>query len=284
MSDSKTIDDYSEFDVFMTSIDEKSKATQKSYKTQYNKLKKALGKDIAESSQNKIIDVAQQEEKANSKQALINIGILVRRLYKLAVDKLIEERDSTKLEIQEEVKEKNSTIKEDLPTLSELEEYTEYLYESKKWFEYIINYLLINYQTRNKDLNFTIVNLKRDTKDQTKNFIWLERNKATFIRNNYKTAGTYGTKTDVITDEKFLNAIKKMKVKLDGANFIPNENDPNYYVQKSTYKKIGEGAYFKILVDANRDSLQKIKKMSDSRGTNIDTVVEFYDIENVQLD
>ena len=158
-------------------------------------------------------------------------------------------------------KEKNAEIKDDLPSLDELEEYTEYLYENKKWFEYIINYLLINYQTRNKDLDFTIVGLKRDTKDKDKNFMWLERGRVTFIRNNYKTSNTYGTKTDVISDEKFVTALKRMKTKIGGNTFIPNPDDPSYYVKKSTYKQIGEGAYFKVLVNTNRGDLQKLKSM-----------------------
>ena len=279
------IENYPEFDVFMASIDGKSKATIKSYTTQYRKLKKALGdKDISESSQKSIIDVAQQEEKANSKQALINIGILVRRLYKLNVETLEKERESTKNEIVGQVKEKNSEIKDDLPSLDELEEYTDYLYENKKWFEYIINYLLINYQTRNKDLDFTIVGLKRDTKDKEKNFMWLERGKVTFIRNNYKTSGTYGTKTDVISDEKFLTAMKRMKTKIGTNSFIPNPDDPSYYVKKSTYKQIGEGAYFKILVDSNRGDLQKLKSMGNSRGTALNTIATNYDIALVELD
>ena len=279
------IENYPEFDVFMASIDGKSKATIKSYTTQYRKLKKALGdKDISESSQKTIIDVAQQEEKANSKQALINIGILVRRLYKLNVETLEKERESTKNEIVGQVKEKNAEIKDDLPSLDELEEYTDYLYENKKWFEYIINYLLINYQTRNKDLDFTIVGLKRETKDKDKNFMWLERGRVTFIRNNYKTSNTYGTKTDVISDEKFVTALKRMKTKIGGNTFIPNPDDPSYYVKKSTYKQIGEGAYFKVLVNTNRGDLQKLKSMGNSRGTALDTIATNYDIALVELD
>ena len=279
------IENYPELDVFMASIDGKSKATIKSYSTQYRKLKGLLkNKDISESSQDSIIKVAQLQKKANSKQALINIGILVRRLYQLNVKTLVDERDRTKNEIVGQVKEKNAEIKDDLPSLDELEEYTDYLYENKKWFEYIINYLLINYQTRNKDLDFTIVGLKRDTKDKEKNFMWLERGKVTFIRNNYKTSNKYGTKTDVISDEKFLTAMKRMKTKIGTNSFIPNPDDPSYYVKKSTYKQIGEGAYFKILVDSNRGDLQKLKSMGNSRGTALNTIATNYDIALVELD
>ena len=114
--------------------------------------------------------------------------------------------------------------------------------------------------------------------------MWLERGRVTFIRNNYKTSNTYGTKTDVISDEKFLTAMKRMKTKIGTNNFIPNPDDPSYYVKKSTYKQIGEGAYFKILVDSNRGDLQKLKSMGNSRGTALDTIATNYDIALVELD
>lgn len=286
----KTIDDFDEVDVFMTSIDGKKPATQKTYRTQYNKLRNALGKDIAESSQNKILDIANDQEKANSRQAMINIGILVRRLYKLAVDKLEKARDDTKEAIKEEVKEKNTELQKELPTLNDLEEYTEYLFNNNKWTDYIINYLLINYQTRNKDLHFEIINLKRDAKDPEMNYMWLDRNRAVYIRNNYKTSGTYGKKIDIITDKNFLLALKRVKgcqkSGLSCGTFIPNENQIGYYVKKATYNQIGEGAYFKILTNAFKGDLQKLKEMGDSRGTDLNTIASNYDInlQNQMID
>jgi len=290
MAEAKQIDDYDEIEVFMTSVDSKSKATQKSYRTQYNKLRKLLGKDISESSQNKILDIANEEEKANSRQALINIGILVRRLYKLAVDKLEKARTETKDEIIKENKEKNTELQKELPTLNDLEEYTQYLYDNNKWTDFIINYLLINYQTRNKDLNFTIINRKKEATDPEKNYMWLDRNRAVFIRNNYKTAGTYGKKIDIITDKEFLTALKRVKACQkhgeECGTFIPNEDQLGYYIKKATYNQIGEGAYFKILTNAFKGDLQKLKSMGESRGTDLNTIATNYDVslQNEMID
>jgi len=271
------IEKYDEIDAFLTSVDTKSKATQKSYKTQYNKLKNALGKDIGKSSQNKILDVAREENNANSKQALLNIGILVRRIYTLAIDKLEKERETTKFQIIEQVKIKNTKLQEELPSLNEINEYTEYLFKNAKWFEYIINYLLINYQTRNKDLDFDIVDLKRDTKDEDKNYIWIDRDRIVFIRNNYKTAKKYGRQVDYITDPDFVTAIKRMKGIRKGKPFIPSSDQLGYYIKKATLNGLGEGNYFKIIVGENREDVQELKKMGASRGTNLNTVATYYD-------
>jgi hypothetical protein len=276
------IEKYDEIDVFMTSVDDKSSATKKSYKTQYNKLKRLLGnKDISESSQDKIIGVASDEEKPNSKQALINIGILVRRLYNLDVKKLEKERDKTKSSIVDYNKKKNEDI--DLPTLNDLEEYTDWLFENNRWTDYIINYLLINYQVRNKDLNFKIVDKKRETKDKNFNYMWLDRAKVLFIRNDYKTAGTYGEKIDVIKDKDFITALRRVRACQkhgeECGTFIPNENQIGYYIKKATYKQIGEGAYFKVLTNAFKGNLQLLSKMGQSRGTDLNTIVTNYDID-----
>ena len=52
-----------------------------------------------------------------------------------------------------------------------------------------------HYYTRNLDLIFDITETKNDTlKDKTKTYLWINRRKQSilYIRNNYKTARTYG--------------------------------------------------------------------------------------------
>ena len=60
---------------------------------------------------------------------------------------------------------------------------------------YIINYLMRHFYTRNLDLIFEIVETKNETlQDKTKNYLWINRRQMciVYIRNNYKTARTYG--------------------------------------------------------------------------------------------
>lgn len=274
-----------ELSAFMETVKDKTVNTQKAYKVQYKKLHDLLGKDISEASQQKIIDVVKGETKMASQQALLNIGILIRRLEKNSVVELEKLREKNKLLITKETKEKNINLDKTLPSYEALVEYTDYLWDKNEWTDYIINYLLLYYQVRNQDLMFDIVLRKKYTKEDTnKNYIWIGDKKAVFIRNVYKTAGTYKQKTNIITDKKFITAVKRVfacqKYSLECGVFIPNENQVGYYIQKATYKGLGEGNYIKIVLNHFRNDFDKIKEISENRGTSIDTISEFYDIKN----
>ena len=141
----------SEFDKFMKSIDDKSDATKKQYRIQYNKLKGLVGKNIGDTSEKKIIEILDSIENKNNSQALLNISLLVRKLEGLGTEQLMKRRKTDKDKILEVAKENNTKLKESLPKYEDLVEYMDYLYEKNEWTDYIINYLLINFQVRNQD-------------------------------------------------------------------------------------------------------------------------------------
>ena len=284
----------SEFDIFMESVENKSDATKKQYKTQYNKLFKLTGKPIAETSEKKIIEILAGIENKNAEQALLNIALLVRKLNKLSVTQLENLREKNKQSLNKSIKEKNVNLKETLPSYDDLVEYMNYLYDKNEYTDYIINYLLINFQVRNQDLDFKIITRKKDATDLTKNYMWLQPNKLTYIRNVYKTANIinpegdnsgYGQKINVITEPKMITAFKKVyncqKNSEDCGTFIPNKSSIAYHLQKSTYKQLGEGKYVKIVINHFRNDIDKLKEISDNRGTSLTTILQSYDIENV---
>ncbi len=280
-----------EFKEFMESISNKSDATKKQYRIQYNKLLKLTEKPIAETSEKKIIELLNEIENKNNSQALLNIALLVRKLNKLSVKQLEEKREKDKKKIFTAIKEKNTDLRENLPDYKEITEYTDYLFEKSEYTDFIINWLLINIQVRNQDLDFTIVTRKKDANDTNKNYMWVQPNKLTYIRNVYKTAKIntpdgetgYGKKTNVITNPKMVLAMKRVmgcqKSGLECGTFIPNKSAIAYHLQKATYKQLGEGKYFKIVVNHFRNNLDKIKEISENRGTDIKTILNFYDIE-----
>ena len=251
-----------------------SENTKKAYTMFYDKLHKCLGKDIVDSSQKKVVSCAEDENSTNSKQGILNIGLIVRKINDMPTQEIVDARDKNKTAIVENVKKTNADL--DLPTYEDLVDFTEYLYENSKWTDYVINYLLLNYQVRNKDVNFTLITKKKDATDENTNYIWLTPKKATWYRRDYKTKGTYKQKTSTITDPKFLTALRHIKRR--GLIFIPNEDQVGYYVKKSTYKEIGEGAYMKIIVDHFRGDLQKQGEIAENRGTNEKTIASNYDI------
>lgn len=284
----------SELAEFKEFIKDKSANTIKSYIQQYNKLKKIVDKEMEQSidiqniSEKNILEFVSDENNLNSQQALINIAIMIRKMKKSPTSKLEKKRDENKEKLKGFVKEKNQKLKDDgLPSYQDLLDYLEFLYDSKRWTDFIINYLLIYYHTRNEDVNFELVPFKRDTKENKDiNYLWYSKRakKATLYRRNYKTAGKYGMKTDTITDPKFLNAIKEIfecrkKGDESCSVFIPNKDNVGYFVKKATLNNLGENLYNKIIINHFRNNLDKLKEISESRGTSLDTLHENYDID-----
>ena len=275
-----------EYERFIDSMASKSANTQRSYKTQYKKLSGLMVTDaVHQNSEKTLIGLANDQPNANSQQALLNIGILIRKLYELPVDKMLKFRDRNKVKLQENVKESNKYLS-NLPTLKDLEEFTDHLYDNKEYLDYAINFLLLEYNVRNADLALEIVTKKREANDNTKNYLWLAPKKITYIRNHYKTSDTYGTKTHIITDKKFMFAIKyllKCQSKKDSNKmcFFPSTEQAGYVVKKASYQQLGSSTYFKIAVDTHRNDLQKIKQIGLNRGTATDTIADNYDINNL---
>ena len=285
-----------ELENFTEYIKDKSANTIKSYKQQYNKLKKIVDTemeqtiDIQNISEKNILEFVSNENNLNSQQALLNIAILIRKMQKPTqpTSKLEKQREDNKSKLQEFVKEKNEKLKSNgLPTYQDLLDYLAFLYNSERWVDFIINYLLIYFNTRNMDLNFELVSFKRDTKENKDiNYLWFSKRakKATLYRRNYKTVGKYGMKTDTITDPKFLNAIKQIfecrkKGDENSCVFIPNKENVGYYIQKATLDNLGEGTYVKIIINHFRNNLDKLNEISDNRGTSLKILKESYDID-----
>ena len=282
-----------EYEQFMNSLQNKSDATKKQYRIQYNKLYNLLDKPIAETSEKKIIELLNTIDNKNNSQALLNIALLIRKNNGLSVTLLEKKRKDDKEKLIQAVKEKNIELKDTLPSYEDLVDYMNYLYEKNEWTDYIINYLLINLQVRNQDLDFKIITRKRDATDSKSNYMWLQatKNKVVYIRNVYKTAiinnlngnAGYGQKTNTITDRKFIIALKRIlslqKYGLDSGIFILNKSSIAYHIAKATYKEMGETKYFKIVVNHFRNNIDKLKELSENRGTDIKTILTSYDIE-----
>ena len=275
-----------ELERLLKSVEGKSENTIKSYKLQYKKLSNLLDKDVGEASQDKIIEVVKEHENNNGKQALLNIAILVRRLDGKSVVELEKMREKLKGAIKTDIQKKNVNLSNSLPSYQDIVDYTESLYDKSDWTNYIINYLLLNYNVRNKDLLFDIVRRKKYTKeDKTKNYMWLSDTFVEYIRNDYKTAAIYGQNIIRIKDKKFITAIRRVfacqRHNEECGVFIPTESQLGYYLKKATLGGIGEAAYNKIIINHFRDDIDRLKQISKSRGTSISTLLEFYDIADI---
>jgi len=288
MTDSK------EFDDFRASYSTKSKVTQGVYDSMYRKLRALLqDEDIASVSQRRVIEVAESVDNRNTQQALINIAYLIRKKEGMAINELETFRKKNQKLLEEKLFEANDNLIKKLPSYTTLVDYINDLLKAKKYIQYVINYLLVYYQVRNADLEFDFVLLKKDTKDDTKNYMWYNARmkRVHYIRNVYKTAkivkpdGTttgYGQKINIIDDPVFVKVLRILAKEQRKADkpivFIPNSD--NYHIKKVTYEGLGEGNIFKIVVNKFRTDPNMLKQISNNRGTDINTILQSYDIES----
>ena len=284
-----------ELEKFRETFSNKSKITQNVYNSNYKKLREMLDDDIINVSQKKVITTVETLDNLNTQQSLINIAYLIRKNEGLAINELETFRKKNQTIIKDKIYESNSSLVDSLPSYNTLVDYIDDLLKNNKYVSYVINYLLLYCQVRNADLNFDFVLFKRDTKDTNKNYLWYSSKSKTvhYIRNVYKTAKIvkpngeitgYGQKIIKITDPKFIKVMKNIvnfqKTMQTPFKFFPNPETIAYYVKKMTYDNLGETMYFKIVVNHFRSDPNMLKQISNNRGTDINTILESYDIES----
>jgi hypothetical protein len=165
-------------------------------------------------------------------------------------------------------REKNLILKENLPEI-DFNKLLNGYYRDKQYKSFVILYLLMNYNTRNKDLVLRVVNDESDLNEK-ENFIFIREKDIVYIRNDYKTKNRYGSKKDVIKSRKFFNAVKEVD------SLLENNNNLDRQV-KAVTGGINQSTMFKMLV-AKNNNLKSIAKASKNRGTNMETIAKSYDI------
>jgi hypothetical protein len=217
------------------------------------------------------------------KASLLNVAILIKTAYRENIDELIEYRKLNKGLVLENSVEKNKALKDELPTLKELIDFTEKAYENGDWIKYVINYLMLTFGVRNQDINTIIT---KDGKEVTANENWLviRGNSVRFIRYVFKTKDTYNCSDNEVKAKKFNHAVREILGDEDQKPLLISdrsgeriaESSLNRFVSKYTYDEIGETKYFKILATSNK---KDIEKLSLDRGTAIGTIITNYDLD-----
>ncbi len=279
----------------LTNLDGSSKTSKGVYRSLYKRLMGLSGdKKLLDMSETNIIKLFDDESiPPKSQEALANVAAMIRNNNGASHSKINKFKDTTiKKRILAYKMEKNKALKDTLPDKKELDNYLKSLFVDKDYVGYIINFLLLNYGVRNKDLNCIITGDSdvifkgHDTKH---NYLYVTFRYVFYVRNDYKTYETYGRKVLKIERRPFQTACKAL---LDGNYDIPllklkndepiSEDSVGKIVQRHTYNELGEGKYMKILVMAAKKdgNIKRIEELSKSRGTAIETILTEYDIDN----
>ena len=219
-------------------------------------------------SENEIIDFIKENYNEGSERKIISSTISKYRHYKGKPNDLV--RDflrQANAEASLLQRQKNDKLKETLPSV-DFNKLLNGYYRDKQYKSFVILFLLLTYNTRNKDLVVKVVNNESDLNEK-ENFIFIREKDVVYIRNDYKTKERYGGKRDIIKSRKFFNAIKEVDSLLVDGNL-------DRQVKKIT-NGINQSTMFKMLV-AQNNNLKCIAKASKNRGTNMNTIASSYDI------
>jgi len=218
---------------------------------------------------NRISEYIENLEKTTQKLDVLNIIISIRNELDVTSDKIKELRDTFRQKRVVDNVEVMNDLKDKLMSLSEFDTKLQAIYDNKEYANFVVNYLFRNFGVRNKDVDVSIVNRKKDT--DSGNYLWIRPKSISYIRRDYKTKGTYGEKKYEITDKQFRVAVRKL-----GQGPILKTGLLTNVLKKVIITK--ESDVFKILIDDaySREDWDEIKRLSESRGTNIKTIAENY--------
>jgi len=151
-------------------------------------------------------------------------------------------------------------------------------YKDGKYKEYIVGYLVYYFNIRNTDLNILIVKSKKQAKNEKQNYLILRKSSIIYIRNDYKTAGTYGSKQHEIRSKKFFDSVKKILGDDDSVKLFDSFSNSTHMVKQMLPFGLKTSDIVKIVL-AEDNSLHQASKISKKRGSALDTLESAYNLK-----
>ena len=214
-------------------------------------------------------------DKASTRLDLLNLVIVLRTIEELPTEKLKAYRGELGKERLTNQVGKMADLKDKLMQLPDFMAELMKAYEAGEWKRFIVNYLMMTYGLRNMDVDAEIVKSKKDMVDEKQNYLLMGKGKVTLYRNAYKTVKSFGKQEHDITDQEFVNAVKKQ-----GVGRLFAEGQLSNGMRKLLINGMNEARVFKMMVDAAYDKKDtvEINRLSKSRGTSIGTIKSFYNV------
>ena len=207
---------------------------------------------------------------------LLGVFIHFYKFNNLDPTKLQNELKKLNIKMNDGYRQRNIKLKKELPTMSQLQQFNLENYKNNRFMAFIINYLLLNFGVRNKDLNLIITRNSKNL-DKTKNYLVVRKNTINYIRHDYKTVKVYKTKKNVIKSLRLLEAANQLLCDMESIPLLQNTINLGQEIQKYTYNNLLEGDIFKIVVSSKK-SLKEVERLTDKRGSSIKAVLNNYNL------
>ena len=219
----------------------------------------------------------------NTLALYLNMIILIRKYKSEEIEKLIKFRNTLSESIKKERKTNLDILDDTLPTYTKIKEELDNL----SGVQYIINYLMLNHGLRNKDLNLKFV--KSIPTESDENLIKIKGKTVLLNINSYKTAKIHGEKDIKVSDLKFLEELKKIKLN-DNDYLVPMKNGDkinnittfNDKMKKLTIGNLGQNRLVKIVIKhlLNTKRFDKLEQIGKDRGTSMGVLLTSYNLQN----
>ena len=212
------------------------------------------------------------------------IGMLVHyyRYCGLDFTQLIEENKKLGEIIKSNTLTKNKELKETLPSCKDLLNFNLQNFKNKKYRNYVVNYLLINFCVRLMDLD---LNISRNTTkiDKDTNYLIIRKTSVIYYRNKYKTVKTYGPKKHIIKSKKIIECLNQLLGENKEVKLLLTHINLNAEIKKYTYNNLTESQIFKCVIcykqKKSKNPLKEISRLSVLRGSSLDTIINNYNIQ-----
>ena len=152
------------------------------------------------------------DAKPSSRLNMLNVAIVLKQAHDKPIVDLLKQREKYVLDAKIKRDESNKELTKTLPTIAELKEHLQSLFNEGKWLGFVVNYLLVNLNVRNADFFLDIVDSGKNLPTDN-NYLVIRSKDVHYIRHLYKTAETYSTKKNTITDKQFIHAVKQLEVR-----------------------------------------------------------------------
>jgi len=270
----------------------------RTYTNEYKKIRGGLKQDIVDTDEDELLDfISDMIDDGKSVHSALNYLasiINIRRYHKLSTVELDKRREVMIIQKEKAKKEKNKDLLEGgLPSKKELLKHMNDKYKEQNWRDFIILYLIINFHTRNKDLDVAFVDNITLSKNELLNTLVVKKTHVNYIRNNYKTAGSYGRKAYSIKNRKFKESVNNYLEQVKDASdnkyiYLLTDRDGKHVVEGSVQKIISRitlnnlstTLYNKVLTThaVKNGDMDELKIISERRGTTIPVLLDSYDL------
>jgi len=275
-----------EFNDFISKLDRPpTESTLKSYKSQYLTIRANFDKPIKNIDNKDLLSFIDnsktkggKDTTLNTKKNLLNIMVMVKKqVDQKEYKELYDAREKLRGDVDSQIKDKHEKM--DLDNMASYDDLLKYLTVQSN-ISYIINYLLIHYCTRNRDLDLTISEYSGEIPDSG-NHLLIDGDKVIYVRNDYKTFSTHGQLVFDINGKTFVKFVKALYKR--GDTKLLKTKAPDKEIRQYTLNGLSETEICKIVVHhfLMNNKYSEVFQISQRRGTSIDTLLQNYNFKYI---